>query len=78
VTSLAYSWREAKVRANGPARTTAFWMLMSQMGGGVLAVLVIPLLHVIGVGAPWPTIFGVLVYGFSLIMPIAYVNTSVS
>jgi len=77
VTSLAFSWREAKARANEPARITAFWMLISQMGGGVLAVLVIPLLHVIGVSAPWPTIFGVLVYGFALIMPIAYINTSV-
>jgi hypothetical protein len=77
VTSIVKSWREAKASSNEPARVTTFWMLMSQMGGGVLAILVLPLLHVIGVGAAWVTLFGALAYLFAIIMPIAYLLTGV-
>jgi hypothetical protein len=74
VLSLVKSWQEAKRSANEPARSATFWMLMSQMGGGILAVLVIPLLPLVGIGAPWTTAIGVLVYGFALLMPIAFLT----
>jgi hypothetical protein len=70
--SLFKSWQEARARGDGAARVTTFWMLMSQMAGGVLAVLVLPLLHVIGVGRPWGTILAVLTYAFGLLMPVAF------
>ena len=72
VLSLVKSWREAGTTANEPARRATFWMLMSQMGGGLLAVLVIPLLRVVGVPPIWSTIFGALAYGFALMMPLAF------
>lgn len=74
VMSLFKSWQEAKTTANEPARTTTFWMLISQLAGGVLAVLVLPLLHLIGV--PWvlATAFAGLAYVFALILPIAYLR----
>jgi len=77
VMSLVKSWREAKEAANEPARETVFWMLVSQLGGGVLAILVLPLLHLVGVPQVLSTVFAGLAYGFALIMPIAYFRTSV-
>lgn len=72
VLSLFKSWQEAKKEGNAPARVATLRMLISQMGGGVLAVLVLPLLHVIGVGPPWSAVIAALTYGFALIMPLAY------
>jgi hypothetical protein len=77
VMSLFKSWQEAKKASNGPARVTTFWMLISQLAGGVLAVLVLPLLHFAGVPQLWSTVFAGFAYAFALIMPIAYFNTSV-
>ena len=77
VMSLVKSWREAKADANEPARVTTYWMLVSQLGGGVLAILVLPLLHLVGVPQALSTVFAGLAYGFALIMPIAYLRTSV-
>jgi len=78
VMSLVKSWQESKQTSNEPARVTTFWMLISQLAGGVLAVLVLPLLNFIGVPPIWSTIFAGLAYLFALILPFAYVNTSVS
>jgi len=77
VMSLVKSWQEAKKASNEPARMTTFWMLISQLAGGVLAVLVLPLLHFVGVPQMWSTVLAGLAYAFALIMPLAYVNTSV-
>ena len=76
VLSLVKSWREAKEADNEPARRTTFWMLISQLAGGVLAVVVLPLLHLIGV--PWAlaAVFAGLAYVFALILPIAFLSTS--
>jgi hypothetical protein len=70
--SLVNSWREAKTRADEPARVTTLWMLISQLAGGVLAVLVLPMLHMIGIGPPWSTAIAACVYGFSLLMPLTF------
>jgi hypothetical protein len=72
VMSLFKSWQEAKRAHDEPARATTFWMLISQLGGGVLAVLVLPLLHFAGVPPMLSRTFGGLAYGFALIMPVAY------
>jgi hypothetical protein len=70
--SLVNSWREAKTRADEPARATTLWMLISQLAGGVLAVLILPMLHLIGIGAPWSTAIAACAYGFSLLMPLTF------
>jgi len=76
VMSLFKSWQEAKKEENSAARTATFWMLISQLGGGVLSVLVLPLLHLAGVPPVLSTTFAGLAYGFALIMPIAYVRST--
>jgi hypothetical protein len=76
VMSLFKSWKEAKASRNEPARVTTFWMLISQLGGGVLAILVLPLLHIAGVPEALSMAFAGLAYGFALIMPIAFFRTS--
>jgi len=64
--------KEAKQAADQPARVSLLWMLVSQLGGGVLAVLVLPLLGVIGIGPRWGMLVGALAYAFALLMPIAF------
>jgi hypothetical protein len=70
--SLYKTWLAAKSAGVQPARVTTYWILISQMGGGVLAILIIPLLHVVAPTGPWVTIAAVLLYGFGLLMPIAF------
>jgi hypothetical protein len=72
VMSLFKSWQETKKAGDEPARVTTFWMVISQLAGGVLAVLVLPLLHLAGVPLTWATAFAGLAYVFALVMPIAY------
>src|SRR5262249_32056200 len=72
VMSLFKSWHEARTAANEPARRASFWILVSQLGGGVLAILVLPLLHFVGVPPLWSTVFAGLAYGFALTMPLAF------
>ena len=72
LTSLFTSWKEAKQRGDEPARVTTMWMLASQLAGGVLAVLVLPLLHFIGIGAVWATIIAGLSYTFALAFPLTF------
>jgi hypothetical protein len=70
--SLYKSWIAARTRGIRAARVTTFWMLISQMAGGVLTILIIPLLHLVAPAGPWVTIAAVLLFGFSLLMPIAF------
>lgn len=72
VMSLFNSWKEAKKTGDQPARLTTFWMLISQMGGGVLSVLVLPMLHLVGVGPLWATAIAALAYAFALLFPAAF------
>ncbi len=72
VMSLFKSWQEAKKASDQPARVSTFWMLISQMAGGVLAVLVLPLLHFIGIGAAWALAIAALTYAFGLLMPLSF------
>lgn len=70
--SLYKSWLAAKAAGVDAARLTAFWMLISQMAGGVLTILIIPLLHLVAPTGPWVTIAAALLFGFGLLMPIAF------
>jgi len=72
VMSLVNSWKDAKKAGDEPARVTTFWMLISQLAGGVLAVLVLPLLHLAGVPAMLSAVFAGFAYVFALIMPVAF------
>jgi membrane protein YdbS with pleckstrin-like domain len=47
-------------------------ILVSQLAGGVLAILIIPLLHFVAPSGPWVTIAAALLFGFGLVMPIAF------
>jgi hypothetical protein len=70
--SLYKSWLAARVIGAHPARVTTFWMLVSQMGGGVLTILIIPMLRLVAPTGPWVTIAAALLFGFSLLMPLAF------
>jgi hypothetical protein len=72
VMSLFSSWREARKTADDPARITTLWMLISQMAGGVLAALVAPLLHLVGVSVFWSTVVGALTYACGVLMPLSF------
>jgi hypothetical protein len=70
--SLYKTWLEAKAAGVDAARVTTFWILISQMAGGVLTILIIPLLHLVAPTGPWVTIAAVLLFAFGLLMPLAF------
>ena len=70
--SLYKSWVAAKAAAIEPARVTTFWILISQMAGGVLTILIIPLLHFVAPAGPWVTMAAALLFAFGLAMPLAF------
>src|SRR5262249_12048391 len=70
--SLYKSWQEAKAAGYDGARVTTLLILVSQLAGGVLTILVIPLLHVVLPSGPWVAIAPGLLFGFGLLMPIAF------
>jgi hypothetical protein len=72
VMSLFKSWQEAKAAGDAAAQTTTFWMLMSQMAGGVLTIVVVPLLSFVGIRGVWATLIAALTYAFGLLMPATF------
>jgi hypothetical protein len=70
--SLYKAWLTAKAAGVEAARVTTFWILISQMAGGVLTILIIPLLHFAAPKGPWATIAAVLLFAFGLLMPLAF------
>jgi len=70
--SLYKTWLAARAAGIEAARVTTYWILVSQMAGGVLTILIIPLLRLVAPIGPWVTIAAVLLFGFSLLMPIAF------
>ena len=70
--SLYKSWLAAKAAGVEAARVTTFWILISQMAGGVLTILIIPLLHLVAPTGPWATIAAALLFAFGLLMPLAF------
>ena len=70
--SLYKSWQEAKADGRNAARVTTLAMLVSQLAGGVLTILVVPLLNLVGPSGPWVTIAAALLFGFGVLMPLAF------
>jgi hypothetical protein len=70
--SLYKSWQEAKRDGRDGARVTTLAILISQLAGGVLTILVVPLLHLIAPNGPAALIAAVLLFGFGLLFPIAF------
>ncbi len=70
--SLFDSWRVAKRLDVRAAERPALAILVSQLAGGLLAIVVVPLLHFVLPPGPWTTIAAALLFGFGLLMPIAF------
>jgi hypothetical protein len=70
--SLYKTWLAAKSAGVESARVTTYWILISQMAGGVLSILIIPLLRFVAPTGPWVTIAAVLLFACGLLMPIAF------
>ena len=70
--SLYKSWQEAKAEKDDAARVTPLTILISQLAGGALTILVVPLLHLIAPAGPWVTIASAMLFGFGLLMPMAF------
>jgi len=70
--SLYKSWLRAKAENIRSARLTTFWMLVSQLAGGVLTILIIPLLRLVAPRGPWVTIAAAALFGVGLLMPLAF------
>lgn len=70
--SLYKSYQAAKRDGIERARATLLGILISQLGGGVLSVIVIPFLHVVVPKGPWLTIASSALLAFGLVMPIAF------
>jgi hypothetical protein len=78
VMSLFKSWQESGRDGRARDRQATLWMLASQLGGGVLAILVLPMLHLVGIGAPWSLVLAALSYTFALLLPFAFARYSLS
>ena len=70
--SLYDSWRAAKRLHITAAERPALTILISQLAGGVLAIVVVPLLHLVLPPGPWTTVIAALLFGFGLMMPLAF------
>lgn len=70
--SLYKTWLTARALGIDPARRTTWWMLVSQMGGGVLTILIVPLLHLVAPRGPWVTIASMLLFACAMLMPVAF------
>jgi hypothetical protein len=70
--SLYKSWQDAKKERRDGARVTTLTILISQLAGGVLTILVVPLLHLVAPPGPWVTIAATFLFGFGLLFPIAF------
>ena len=70
--SLYKTWLTARAHGIEPARVTTWWMLVSQMGGGVLTILIVPLLHLVAPTGPLVAIASTLLFACAMLMPIAF------
>ena len=70
--SLYKSYKEASAAGNDRPARAAFWMLVSQVGGGILAAILLPLLHMLALPLAWTTAASALLFAFGILMPLAY------
>lgn len=70
--SLYKSFLAARKHGIEAARVTTLLMLISQLGGGVLTILIIPLLRLLSPTGPIVTLAAVLLFACSMLMPVAF------
>jgi len=70
--SLYKSFLAARGRGIESARKTTWMMLVSQLGGGVLTILVVPLMRLAAPAGPWVTIASALLFACAMLMPLAF------
>jgi hypothetical protein len=70
--SLYYSYLSARTANLGRVQRPLKGIIVSQLAGGVLALLIIPLLRFVTPTGPWVTIAAGLLFGFGLLMPSAF------
>ena len=70
--SLYKSYLTSKQEHLDRARIAALGILVSQLFGGILAVLILPLLHVLLPTGPWLTLAAAIVFAFEIMMPVFF------
>ncbi len=70
--SLYKSYLEAKAAGKHTPARAALWMLVSQVGGGILAAILLPLLHMLALPLAWTTAASALLFAFGILMPLSY------
>jgi hypothetical protein len=70
--SLYKSWLAAKTHGIEAAQKATLWMLISQLGGGVLTILIVPLLRLAAPAGPWVLIASALLFACAVLMPLAF------
>jgi hypothetical protein len=72
--SIYNSWLTAKRLQLAAAERPALAILVSQLAGGVLAIVIVPLLHFVLPSGPWTSVASMLLFGFGLLMPLAFAD----
>ena len=70
--SLYKSYLAARDAERQAAARATLWMLISQLGGGILAAILLPLLHMLSLPVGWTTAASALLFAFGIMMPLAY------
>ncbi|HET7699152.1 MAG TPA: hypothetical protein VFK57_25760 [Vicinamibacterales bacterium] len=70
--SLYKSFLVARTRGIESARRTTLLMLVSQLGGGALTILVVPLMRLMTPSGPLVTIASGLLFACAMLMPLAF------
>jgi hypothetical protein len=70
--SLYKSFLAARDRGVEAARRTTWLMLVSQLGGGALTILVVPLMRLAAPSGPWVTMASALLFACAMLMPLAF------
>lgn len=70
--SLYKSFLVARARGIESARRTIWLMLVSQLGGGVLTILIVPLMRVAAPPGPWVTVASALLFACAMLMPVGF------
>jgi hypothetical protein len=70
--SLYKSYAEARAAGKHAPARAAFWMLVSQVSGGILAAILLPLLHMIALPLVWTTVASALLFACGILMPLSY------
>lgn len=70
--SLYAGLREAERHRIDAARAPTRWIFIGQIGGGVLGILLAPLLRLRGLGDAFSVVVQVLMFAFGLLTPVAF------